>query len=367
MKFFLLFSAALLSCASSFAQVWQYAGGHANFSGNVGIGTNSPTGRLQIMGQSGFDTSTKVYITNGSSDFGRTNLILTGRLQGGNDAWAFGSAARNAIVFSSNSANSGLNIGAIGHEQFSIQHQQASNSLGFLSQTNGSAPILSMTQGGWVGIGVASPAARLHVINGAIMSSDPDHHNINVRMEGTNTPVLRFTRWNGGSNYHNAFIGQFYNSAAGSYSLGIGAEASTTGNQNAENSVITIPVSGNVGIGTMVPLAKLDVGAFIPNGMLGTVLGRLQEGNTSGAGTFLGVRGYGTQSGSYGGKSFALEHSFYGIVNSSINFYRGGGAGGGFLTFNTSENLERMRLTVDGNLAIGTTMGQVYPKHFDMI
>lgn len=120
------------------------------------------------------------------------------------------------------------------------------------------------------------------------------------------------------------------------------------------NNVLNFFNSG-LGIGTQNPAAFLDVGYFINNGALGTVFGRLAEGNSTGSGTFLGVRGFGTQQGDFGGKSFALEHSFYGVVNSSINFFRGGGTGGGFLTFNTQENIERMRLTGDGNLALGTT------------
>jgi hypothetical protein len=111
---------------------------------------------------------------------------------------------------------------------------------------------------------------------------------------------------------------------------------------------------GNVGIGTSLPKAKLDVG-FLANGALSTVLGRFAEGDASGDGTFLGVRNYTTQ-GDFdkGIKSFAIEHSFYGSVNSSINFYRGSAILGGFITFCTSENTERMRINAIGNVGIGT-------------
>ncbi|WP_293917995.1 MULTISPECIES: hypothetical protein [unclassified Sphingobacterium] len=122
----------------------------------------------------------------------------------------------------------------------------------------------------------------------------------------------------------------------------------------------TFPASGPVGIGTTSPKAILDVAApYIHNGQLGTVLGRLLEGDVTGEGTFLGVRGYGTQySTQYGWKSFALEHSFYGYINSSINFLRGGDATGGFLTFNTYNNIERMRLDAEGRLLLGTTVSR---------
>jgi hypothetical protein len=115
-----------------------------------------------------------------------------------------------------------------------------------------------------------------------------------------------------------------------------------------------ILLESNVGIGTTMPRARLDVGAFINNGQLGTVLGRLEEGDGVGDGTYLGIKGYETQAGQYNLKSFALEHHFYGVTNSSINFYRGGDSFGGYLTFNTKDNCERMRIDGNGNVGIGT-------------
>lgn len=122
------------------------------------------------------------------------------------------------------------------------------------------------------------------------------------------------------------------------------------------NNTILNATSGSVGIGTTTPKAILDVGSFIPNGTLGTVFGRLAEGNTTGSGTFLGVKGYGTQETDYGGNSFAIEHSFYGAVNSSINFHRGNSTTGGYLTFNTNTNVERVRITRYGDVGIGTSV-----------
>ncbi|MNE34203.1 hypothetical protein D3C87_511320 [compost metagenome] len=111
-----------------------------------------------------------------------------------------------------------------------------------------------------------------------------------------------------------------------------------------------------VGIHTLQPIAVLDVSADLTDGKLGTVMGRLPEGNHQNEGTFLGVRGYDTRFSAVSGlKSFAIEHSFYGFINSSINFFRGPDTKGGFITFNTSDNIERMRLDKDGNLLLGAT------------
>lgn len=118
------------------------------------------------------------------------------------------------------------------------------------------------------------------------------------------------------------------------------------------------PLTGNVGVGTENPQAVLDVGKSLGPEELGTVLGRLEEGGGAGVGTYLGVKGYYTQPSANGNypniKSFAIEHSFYGVTNSSINFFRGGAYSGGFITFNTDDNTEKMRIFDNGNVGIGT-------------
>ncbi|MBB5649137.1 hypothetical protein [Pedobacter cryoconitis] len=126
----------------------------------------------------------------------------------------------------------------------------------------------------------------------------------------------------------------------------------------ATGATMVMSITNNaVGIGTTNPRVLLDVGGDISNGKIGAVLGRLTEGDQVGEGTFLGIRGYTSRydPNIVGGKSFALEHSFYGVTNSSINFFRGGGSEDGFLAFNTGKNVERLRIDNKGNIGIGTT------------
>lgn len=120
------------------------------------------------------------------------------------------------------------------------------------------------------------------------------------------------------------------------------------------------PENGDVGIGTLSPRSVLDVAAYIPNGTLGTVFGRLGEGDGTGNGTFLGVQGFETQFTEHNGKAFSIIHNFYGQTNSSINFYRGPSMTGGLITFNTDANIERLRIGTDGNVGIGTTNPKGY-------
>ncbi len=137
----------------------------------------------------------------------------------------------------------------------------------------------------------------------------------------------------------------------GAHALQLGTNSTTR---------MTIDLNGNVGVGTTTPGAALDVATLLNPGTLGTVLARLPEGNSSRVGTYLGVKGYNTQlNGNITNVnnvvSFAIEHSFYGVTNSSINFLRGGGTSGGSISFNTNNNSEVMRLLYNGNVLIGQT------------
>lgn len=194
------------------------------------------------------------------------------------------------------------------------------------STTLGVSPIT--VSGSNVGIGTTSPSVPLQVTkqysgntNTSMQTWDPNLTGYGLTLSNYNSTAgidYRFTQLNGGTSYP----------------------------------VLTFSY-GNVGIGTTAPAAKLDVGDTSGNGTLETVFARLGEGNNTGDGTYLGVKGWSTQPAA--ALSFSIEHHFYGQTNSSINFYRGGSTGGGFMTFATSTNTEQMRITANGNVGIGTT------------
>lgn len=206
-----------------------------------------------------------------------------------------------------------------------------------------------------VGTNLTTPAEKLHVAgNIQIGSADPSTAGtFYINMPGGSSTI------NGGNGRDLVIIaGSSDNSSAarGGHLIlrpGVPVSPSTT-----YGNIALADNGGKVGIGTTAPQAFLDIAPTLDvataPGKLGIVLGRLQEGSAVGDGTFLGVRGYGTSATTFAGKSFALEHNFYGVTNSSISFYRGSSTTGGFLTFNTDTNIERMRIATNGNVGIGT-------------
>ncbi|WP_052266464.1 hypothetical protein [Pedobacter kyungheensis] len=127
----------------------------------------------------------------------------------------------------------------------------------------------------------------------------------------------------------------------------IGAYDITTGYDN------LFIEAANISVGHSAPRAVFDITTPIPNGALGAVFGRLPEGDYAGNGTFLGIQGHNTNV--VGGESFSIVHNFYGQTNSAINFHRGGDVTGGFISFSTNANEEKLRIDAYGNVGINTT------------
>jgi hypothetical protein len=113
--------------------------------------TGSNPALMQLQGPQTLDGSTHLLVTNGANAYGRTGIVLTGRLQDANDFWSL-AQGRNALLFNTNAATtSGTAVGAIGTTRFALQHNMQTQELGILAAnfaTN--APALAVGENGTV-------------------------------------------------------------------------------------------------------------------------------------------------------------------------------------------------------------------------
>ena len=145
--------------------------GATALSGSLSVngGNNLPT--FTIKGNPAFDGESRLYLTNNAYIYGRTNLILTGRLDGGNDSFSFGTNNRLGIVFN---ANEGGAQGATGTEYYGIQLELNSKTLAFQSSGSNAAgrpATLALTQAGNVGINTNNPQAKLDQLGSRIFTN----------------------------------------------------------------------------------------------------------------------------------------------------------------------------------------------------
>ena len=118
-----------------------------NIAGNVFFGgTLGTTSTLSVKGTTAFDSLARLNIINGSADYGRAQLRITGRLQNGNDAWSMN--GRNNIIFAVNANESNVGIGEDGVDKMSIQYNMVTNQLGIVSESSPNSPIASISQNG---------------------------------------------------------------------------------------------------------------------------------------------------------------------------------------------------------------------------
>jgi len=307
-----------------------------NSSGNVGIGTTSPTDKLNISS----GTNQIALDTGNQSTYGTL------------DVGFFTNGAFIGTVAGSNSASNLLRLGTSGIERARIDSSGTFRVKGAgvagttdAVQFNGSAPAnsLLLDASGRLGIGTSSPGERLHVSGG----------NQNIRLSGSYAASQsnKIEINNGQTGATRYAVGmELSSSAGGGYTSGVYASAgsdtryrfisatpTTTSLSTANTTRLFIDSSGNVGIGTTNPGYNLQVA-----GANSTVAINATNASLSSVGTLL----YRNTDGNGQPREVA-----------SIEGETAGNGGYGALAFQTAFNnslFERARIDRNGRFLVGT-------------
>jgi len=313
-----------------------------NSAGNVGIGTTSPSHKLTVSG----DT----YL-NGKVGIGITPTTT----------WDLRIRGQYPLQLSSSSSVAKFEFYADLNEN---RYLNGAKIVGYnqdlsIDTNSSSYDILLANNGGNVGIGTTSPSHKLHV-------------NGNIRIAGVGESLLFDTTGADASNgirtindyetviYNNRGVAGF--AVIGNSSIRLGFGTSYT----AAQSIIYIPSSGNVGIGTTSPAEKLDVAGKIRttgrnysygqfnhhielvedtgSGYLGNVNQSIYLSN----GSYFGAQIYNVSATQTGLSTIYLE-STGNILFLNQTFTAG---------VSTVTATEKMRINANGNVGIGTTSPQ---------
>ena len=279
--------------------------------GKVGIGTTSPTDKLTVEDGNIRLNSTSSYPAQGLYAYWNNGSPNMGGISWHNNPGFIGSEWSH---YKQSSPYTLARIRLIGD----------ASSGGMFVNLNNSDVFTIKTSSGNVGIGETNPAQKLHVIGNSEITGDIFLGRYIFHNDDTNT-------WLG-------------------FPLADTISFRTNGSDR-----MYINSSGNVGIGTTSPSAKLHVSG---DGMFG--------GTTTSANTALTVK---SRSGDVGDIRIRFDAAgttqrsyisdYYTGEASNIGFERNNSTGTGVITFDTSNSSfspsERMRISSGGNVGIGTT------------
>ena len=322
-------------------------------SGNVGIGTSSPLGKLKVT-------------------VGDVAPAASGNMNTG-------------VIYEVASGSRAINFGVNNTAGYSWINAAFSNNSGVpdnLVLMTGATERMRIDSSGYVGIGTASPSSKLDV-NAMLAGYGGNLTSPVATITGANCAT------NGGGNLRvfantsaaadvggSMVFGGYYSAQVASVDYAEIAGRKQTGQTTGgylsfstradlgdQTQRMRIDSSGNVGIGTSSPTVKLDVlgdakfgatvntGAGVTTGVASIELGSLRTGDGVAHIDFHGISGGDYQSRAIrsGGVNGALLLTNTGTGNFAIRQ-----EGAGSILFDTN-NTERMRIDSSGNVGIGTT------------
>jgi hypothetical protein len=213
-----------------------------NTSGNVGIGTTTPTNPLQVAGNMGIRQN-RLYISGGDTTNNPWQSISYNAYHNAsNNAWVFPDPTKPAMTIEMDNAGSGSTP-----SRFSIFSTTQSSTTNWISRfyINGDT--------GNVGIGTATPGANLEIDSNVTGGYVTPLHVFAPSLSTTNYVQMRLGV--AASPYNSDEIRFYYaGNASTSNRLDLGLYG-TTG--------LSILGNGNVGIGTTAPSYTLDVNGTI--------------------------------------------------------------------------------------------------------
>ncbi|WP_426484977.1 hypothetical protein [Flavobacterium sp. 2] len=261
MKNKLIFIVSLILTVSVNAQIYTPSGTIQGASGsnNIGIGTSTPSTKLDVLG------TVKIQSSNSNYD---ENLRLLPSL----------TSDYSSIVLGAVNGISGTGIG-----QWTLIRYPAANNYMFSLRYN-STDFLNVLNNGNVGIGITNPNAKLVVLGNSAVYGDFESYSgttvnnvlpngkeptlvISEKPTGTPPTVGGKVTYRGGISFGRGGPGIYsvnYNPAGSDYYGDIRFQTTYwngSGYNNADRMVINI--EGNVGIGTINPANKLDVNGTI--------------------------------------------------------------------------------------------------------
>jgi hypothetical protein len=321
----------------------------ADSGGNVGIGTSSPSYKLDVNGtgrivsqfiQGGgtarATSGTTIAFTNNTAYSANTDLGDAGRfLSIVNESTV--TNAYSALSFRVNPNSSGGGTNAMLDMKFVNANNGSSNLIWSFTSGGGWADRMTLTSNGNVGIGTTSPVTGLDVRRAS-------YSNTTARF-GDNGPVYIINDWpiigfnayyDGGWKFGGNSNGKYGGAIEFDYSNGhfyIGRSTSTgnVGDALSKSAAFTILNDGNVGIGTTSPGGKLEIQTLASQGSTALIL------RTSDSVANATIRWQDSA-----GTNRAAIGSYYNVADSGALEFINGGA-------------TNMILRSSGNVGIGTT------------